>query len=82
VLLLAYSGMRRAELTRMHVGGFDFLRNVFLVRGKTDDAPAPITAPIRDAALRLVERALARQAANGEAAGFLLAGANNREGRA
>ena len=78
VLFLAYSGLRRAELARLHVGDFDFVRNVFLVRGKTDDTPAPITAPIRDAALRLVERALARQVVDGEPAGFLVAGADER----
>jgi integrase/recombinase XerD len=57
VLFLAYSGLRRAELARLTTFDFDFVRNVFHVRGKTADELAPITAPILSAAKSLVDRA-------------------------
>jgi integrase/recombinase XerC len=75
VLLAAYSGLRRAELARLHATDFDFARNVVWVRGKVQHEAAPITAPIRDAARRLVERALARGDSGTPAGGFLVPGA-------
>ncbi|MBL8752288.1 MAG: site-specific integrase [Planctomycetes bacterium] len=69
VIFLAYSGLRRAELARLHAADFDLGRSVFLVRGKTDDVPAPITAPILAVAQRLVERARG---------GFIVAGESEK----
>lgn len=80
VLFFAYSGLRRAEVARLHVDDVDTKRGVFVVRGKTDDEPCPITAEIADCLQLLVERARARidpdNPRNGD--GFLVDGASEK----
>jgi len=75
VVFAAYSGLRRAELARLHARDFDSARAVVWVRGKVQHEAAPITAPIRDAARRLVERALARPDSGTAAGGYIVPGA-------
>lgn len=76
VLFLVYSGLRRAELARLHVGDFDFGRALVWVRGKVQNEAAPITAQIAAAAQRLVDRANARPETADVRPGFIVAGAS------
>lgn len=57
VLFLAFSGLRRSELARLHCRDFDLKANVVLVHGKTATEPVPITEAIAAAAKGLLARA-------------------------
>lgn len=59
-LFLAYSGLRRAELARLHMADVDFDGGVFTVRGKTEDEHCPITAESLAPLRRLFDDAKAR----------------------
>lgn len=68
-LLFAFSGLRRAEVGRLHVRDLDFDRRVIWVRGKVRDEAVPITAELLAPCTGLVSRALG---------GYLVAGANDQ----
>lgn len=68
-LLFAYSGLRRAEVGRLHVRDFDFDRRVIWVRGKVRDEAVPITVELLAACQALVDRARG---------GHLVPGANDQ----
>lgn len=74
VLLVAYTGLRRAELARVRVQDLDLARSVLWVRGKVKEEAAPIAAAVADAARRLVEVVTVRTTGAAGPSGYVVPG--------
>lgn len=57
VMFMALSGLRRAEMARLHADDVQFPIGIFYADGKNREEPAPITAQLRPFLNRLVKRA-------------------------